>query len=154
MSFKKSRYECLKILGLNKGASDEEIKLAYRRLAKKYHPDLNKDDPSTEKKFKKLQNAYDNLKDSCAKNIPVKIKTTTKKSPFREFNRDFSDFDKFFDSIFQGMRSPFQEPSPFVDIKVELERRKDKTVEHISGAFKRMEKDFKKTMDRFFRDFF
>ncbi|MFO8018300.1 MAG: DnaJ domain-containing protein [Promethearchaeia archaeon] len=154
MPFKKSRYESLKILGLDRSASDEEIKLAYRRLAKKYHPDLNKEDPKTEGKFKKVQNAYDSLKDSSGKSIPVKIKTTSEKSPFSEFEKNFSDFDKFFDSIFQGFRSPFQEPSPFVDIEAELKRRKDQTVDRISGAFTRIERDFKKMMDRFFRGSF
>jgi molecular chaperone DnaJ len=156
MSFNKSRYECLKVLGLNRNASDEEIKLAYRRLAKKYHPDLNKNDPTTEKKFKKLQNAYDSLKCPKTNNIHINIKKESSKGPFSEFDQDMSDFDKFFDSIFQGFRSPFQEPSPFVDIKMELERQKEKTVERVSGAFNRIELDFKRMMDRmdrFFREF-
>lgn len=47
------------ILGVNKTASEAEIKSAYRKLARKYHPDLNKDDKSAAEKFKEISNAYD-----------------------------------------------------------------------------------------------
>jgi molecular chaperone DnaJ len=50
-----------KILEIEKNASEEEIKLAYRRLAKKYHPDLNKSDPKAKDKFIELHEAYDTL---------------------------------------------------------------------------------------------
>lgn len=52
-----------KILGVSKDASQEEIKRAYRELAKKYHPDANKNDPAAEKKFKEINEAYEVLKD-------------------------------------------------------------------------------------------
>jgi molecular chaperone DnaJ len=50
-------------LGLKKGASQEEIKKAYRKLAAKYHPDKNPGDASAEERFKEVQNAYDTLSD-------------------------------------------------------------------------------------------
>ena len=50
------------VLGLTKGASKDEIKSAYRKLAKKYHPDINKE-PGAEEKFKEVQEAYDVLYD-------------------------------------------------------------------------------------------
>jgi len=51
------------VLGISKNASAEEIKKAYRRLAMKYHPDRNKDDPDAEDRFKEIQAAYDILAD-------------------------------------------------------------------------------------------
>lgn len=47
------------ILGVSKTASEADIKSAYRKLARKYHPDLNKDDKNAAEKFKEISNAYD-----------------------------------------------------------------------------------------------
>lgn len=47
------------VLGVGKTASEAEIKSAYRKLARKYHPDLNKDDKNAADKFKEISNAYD-----------------------------------------------------------------------------------------------
>jgi molecular chaperone DnaJ len=52
-----------KTLEIEKGASADEIKKAYRKLAMKYHPDQNKDNKAAEEKFKELNEAYDVLKD-------------------------------------------------------------------------------------------
>jgi len=61
LAAKRDYYETL---GVDKGASKEEIKRAYRRLAKKYHPDLNKGDPKeAEEKFKEVSEAYEVLSD-------------------------------------------------------------------------------------------
>ncbi len=51
------------ILGVRKGATDVEIKKAYRRLAQKYHPDLNKNNKDAEAKFKEISQAYEVLSD-------------------------------------------------------------------------------------------
>ena len=51
------------VLGVKRGASDKEIKQAYRKLARKLHPDVNPGDKVAEEKFKELQEAYDVLSD-------------------------------------------------------------------------------------------
>lgn len=53
-----------KILGVDKKATLSEIKKSYRKLARKYHPDLNPGDKISEKKFKEISEAYDTLKDT------------------------------------------------------------------------------------------
>ena len=58
MSQKRDYYE---VLGVSKGASDSEIKKAYRKLALKYHPDKNPDDSAAEEKFKEAAEAYEVL---------------------------------------------------------------------------------------------
>jgi DnaJ-class molecular chaperone with C-terminal Zn finger domain len=59
MAEKRDLYD---ILGVSKDASQDEIKKAYRRLSKKYHPDLN-DAPDAEDKFKEVAEAYETLSD-------------------------------------------------------------------------------------------
>ena len=61
---KRDYYE---VLGVQKGASEDEIKKAYRKMAKKYHPDLNPGDKEAETKFKEVNEAYEILSDSDKK---------------------------------------------------------------------------------------
>jgi len=68
-----------KILGVERGASSDELQKAYRKLARKYHPDLNPDDKAAKQKFKDVQQAYDVLNDPKKREL---------------FDRYGSDFDK------------------------------------------------------------
>ncbi|MBM3203082.1 molecular chaperone DnaJ, partial [Candidatus Woesearchaeota archaeon] len=52
------------LLGVARNASEDEIKKSFRRLAMKYHPDRNRDNPQAEEQFKKIKEAYDVLSDA------------------------------------------------------------------------------------------
>src|SRR3984957_12356109 len=56
-------------LGVERGASEDDIRKAYRKLARKHHPDLNPGDKAAEDRFKKVQEAYDVLSDSKKKEM-------------------------------------------------------------------------------------
>ena len=60
MSAKRDYYD---VLGIDRAADKNTIKKAYRKLAKRYHPDTNKDNPQAEEKFKEATEAYNVLSD-------------------------------------------------------------------------------------------
>src|SRR5260221_12118614 len=59
-----TKQDYYELLGVSRKASAKDIRTAFRKLARKYHPDLNPGDKSSEEKFKQLQEAYDVLSDS------------------------------------------------------------------------------------------
>src|SRR5512135_666907 len=58
-----STQDYYEVLGVGRTASQEEIRKAYKRLARKHHPDLNPGDKAAEERFKRVQEAYDVLSD-------------------------------------------------------------------------------------------
>lgn len=70
-------------LGISKTASDKEVKQAFRRLAKQYHPDTNPDNPQAETRFKEINEAYEVLSDP------------EKRSQYDQFGADFANFQGF-----------------------------------------------------------
>jgi molecular chaperone DnaJ len=98
------------VLGINRGADDATIKKAYRTMAKKYHPDLNKE-AGAEDKFKEVQDAYEVLSDSKKRGLydqfghaGVDPQAATGAQGFSGFGGfgNFSDINDIFSSIFNG----------------------------------------------------
>src|SRR5215813_7417557 len=108
------------ILGVARSASDEEIKKAYRRLARKYHPDVSKE-KNAEEKFKEVQEAYEVLRDpekrAAYDQLGAQWKSGEQFRPPPDWGQGFefsygggheeaSGFSDFFANLF-GARSPF-----------------------------------------------
>lgn len=91
------------ILGINKGATEKEIKKAYRKKAKEFHPDKNPDDKTAEDNFKKVSEAYDVLSDPQKKQNYDRFGTTGNQggNPFGG-GGGFEDLFSHFGDIFGG----------------------------------------------------
>lgn len=99
------------ILGVPRDASLEDIKKAYRRLAKQYHPDVNKDDPQANEKFKEINEAYEVLSDPQKRAQYDRFGTVGGDfSSFegQQYASDFAGFTNFSD-IFSDLDSTFSE---------------------------------------------
>ncbi len=83
------------ILGLTPGATGRQIKKAYRRLAMKFHPDRNMDDPEAEKKFKEIQRANEMLRNRSRQ----KIISTSDDSQWNHFADSDDPFLRFFAAV-------------------------------------------------------
>ena len=64
-----SNEDYYRLLGVNRNAAADEIKKAYRKLARKYHPDVNPGDKHAEERFKKISEAYDVLSDAKKREV-------------------------------------------------------------------------------------
>ncbi|MEX0994050.1 MAG: J domain-containing protein, partial [Balneolaceae bacterium] len=80
-----------KIMGVDRDASQKEIKKQYRKLASEYHPDKNPDDPKAEKKFKELGEAYEVLKDPEKRKLYDRVGSDWKK--YQQAGHSANDFD-------------------------------------------------------------
>lgn len=91
------------ILNVTENSTDEEIKKSYRDLAKKYHPDLNKDNPEAEEKFKEINDAYDKI------NTQEKRDSLKNEQYFHfdynDFNVNSNDINDLFNSYFKKQKS-------------------------------------------------
>jgi molecular chaperone DnaJ len=135
---KRDYYE---VLGVDKKASKEEIKKAYRRLAKKYHPDMNKDNPKkAEEKFKEISEAYGVLGDDTKRKQYDLFghagldSRYTREDIFRTINFEdifgdmgfgFGGFDSIFETFFGGARTRRRGPTKgnnlYQDLEIRLE---------------------------------
>ncbi len=122
------------ILGVKKGASDDEIKRSYRKLALQYHPDRNAGDAKAEEKFKKISEAYAVLSD---KDKRAQYDMVGDSQFHQRFSRDdifrgadfssiFGDmngggFDNIFSAFFGGGRSGHRQPNRGQDIEYQIQ---------------------------------
>lgn len=117
------------ILGVEQGASQDEIKRAYRRLARKHHPDANKDDPGAADKFKEISEAYRVLSDPEKRARYDQFGDAAGpggfdfggQAGFGDFSSAFDDlFDAFFGGGFRRGRTRGPRPQAGADLRTDL----------------------------------
>ncbi|MEW5975364.1 MAG: molecular chaperone DnaJ [Acidobacteriota bacterium] len=123
-----------RILGVGRNASVEDIKKAYRKLARKYHPDVNPGDKNAEERFKKISEAYDVLSDPKKKEIfdtygsysdNFQAASGTRPTGFDFSGFDFSGFghsgfSDIFSQLFQGGPRSTQGPQKGEDLEYQI----------------------------------
>jgi len=133
---KKNTKNYYNILGVSKDASLDDIKKAFKNLAKKYHPDKTGEDKDSEEKFKEISEAYENLADPQKRSRYDSIRSPRKfphfKGGFDPFAGDFDPFDdlrKF--SGFGRQKNAKEELTAYVNIEIDLEKICSGTEENI-----------------------
>ncbi len=100
-----SKKDYLSILGLPPDFDDKELKKAFRREARKWHPDLNKNDLNAEERFKLINEAYEYLRDPNVRKNSSDEKNQDDKEN-NNFEKGFPDFQDYLDSLFGYEYSP------------------------------------------------
>lgn len=156
------------ILGISKSATKQEIAKAFKSLARKYHPDMNKGDATAEEKFKEINEAYEVLKDDEKRKRYDTLGSNWQAGPdFSSRGSESSHFSDFFEAIFGsgfqqhagfgGFSSNFHHPNDFdtftreqnLDTTLELEVTLEEVAkgankpislrDHSTGAIKNLE---------------
>ncbi|MFX1398000.1 MAG: J domain-containing protein [Promethearchaeota archaeon] len=119
MENKNRKKYCFDVLDLKEGATIQEIKKKYRKLAKKYHPDLNKNDPNASERFLELQNAYDYLLNpECEKKNSENKKSRIWKPLNDLFEKNQVNRIKHPQAFINNHYHPgYNTPEPFLDIR-------------------------------------
>jgi molecular chaperone DnaJ len=117
------------VLGVPKGASQDEIKKAYRKLARQHHPDANAGDKDSEERFKEVQNAYDVLSDAEQRKAYDTFGSQNGRpgpggGGFRNVDFDFGDLGDIFGGLFNrggaGQRAPRGQRGADLEVEVRL----------------------------------
>lgn len=93
------------VLGVSRSATADEIKKAYRRLARQHHPDANPDDPGAEARFKEVAQAYEVLSDPSRRQTIDDPAAPARPMP-RAKDPDMSDLSDLFDTFFGTPSKP------------------------------------------------
>jgi DnaJ-class molecular chaperone len=95
-------------------ASTEEIKRAYRKLAKKYHPDVNKTDPNAKEKFIKISEAYETLINPVKRKLYDESGNNPKNIDLTDLyqNYNYTSLKRIIREIFQTNRERYYKPPP------------------------------------------
>lgn len=99
-----SKRDYYEVLGISRTATEDEVKKAYKKLAKKYHPDLNPDSKTAEEKFKEINEAYEVLSDTEKRSRYDQFGHAGAGNDFGGFggSADFGGFGDIFDMFFGG----------------------------------------------------
>ena len=123
-----------KILGVSPTASEEEITKAYRRLAKKYHPDLNPNDPAAAEKMSEINAAYDKIKDGTAKQSTYSTGENPYSGGYNPFGGGYNPFSGFGGYTSYNSSSDSTDESRFNSAKILLTNRQYRQALNVLSA--------------------
>jgi len=117
-----SKRDYYEVLNISKDATKDEIKKAYRNMAKKYHPDLNPDDDEAEQKLKEINEAYEVLSDSDKKTMYDRFGHAGVDGQAGGYGQGFGGFGDIFDDIFDAFGGGSRKSGPRrgVDLRYDL----------------------------------